>query len=137
MIPLLGRRGVKMRLKRFFIISVIITLIFSPGCAKKATVPDELVGVWKTADPKYPDPCFFELTKERIIFGTIEGTVENYLIKSISKEKAKTETRFLYTISYLDNNKLQYDFPVYYHPLEKGIIRFKNQQNIVWTKEKR
>ena len=38
----------------------------------------------------------------------------------------------LYTISYLSPEGEEYEFPFYYDPAGDGVIRFKNQQEMVW-----
>ncbi len=98
---------------------------------KSTAVPDDLVGVWTTTDPKYADR-FLELTKDRILFGTGEGNVDTHPIVNI--EQAREEKHTLYTISYATPGGREATFSFYHDPADDGVIRFKNQQHIAWTK---
>jgi len=125
-----------MKSKIFLLAFIILTVLFGYRCGKKNTVPEELLGVWKTSAPKYKD-CFLELTKVAIIFRTAEGEDDYNTIKSIKMKKIPKENRILYTISYLDRERQEFKFPIYYNQKNSGVIRFKNQKQISWTKEKR
>lgn len=126
----------QMKSKKFLLAFIILTVLFGYRCGKKNTVPEELLGVWKTSAPKYKD-CFLELTKVAIIFKTAEGEDDYNNIKSIKKKKIPNEKCILYTISYLDRERQEFKFPIYYDLANNGVIRFKNQPRISWTKEKR
>ena len=104
------------------------------GCQLKepATLPDELLGVWKTSAPRYKD-CFFELTKDTITFANTD--LDNIDVNSISKiEKIHKEKGILYTIHYENREGQEYKFFFYYDPSRGGTIRFKNQEGIEWRK---
>lgn len=106
------------------------------GCqsAKDNTVPNALVGVWKTSAQKYADR-FFEITADRVIFAIGGGKTNSHPIAEI--ETLREETRILYTITYLSAEAKKYKFSFYYDPANGGVIRFKNQQRIAWAKEGR
>jgi hypothetical protein len=123
-----------MKKQKFFIGFVILTLMLLYGCARKPVVPDELIGVWTTPTPIY-EGCFFEITKEEIIFGAKDGSESNFFIKDMKIQKIPHEEWTLYTISYIVRGYQKYEFPIYYHPANNGVIRFKNKMESVWTKE--
>ncbi len=124
-------------MKPKILLPILAALIVLSGfiCKENTTVPEGLVGKWTTEDPKY-EGCFLELMKDTIVFGTAEGDSDRGTIKNIKKEKSSTISRVFFTISYVDQAQLEYKLPIYYFPEEGGIIRFKNQQQIIWTKEK-
>ena len=122
----------QMKLKRIFVAFAILAALFGCQSRKNTTVPDHLVGVWKTSAPKYADRNF-EITKDRVIFAIGEGKVDIHPVENIEKiDKGKN---ILYTISYLIEGQ-QYRFSLYYDPAHGGVIRFKNQKQITWRKER-
>ena len=106
------------------------------GCSpeKDTTVPDEFLGVWKTSAQKYADR-YFEITKDVIIFDIGEGHVDSSPISSIETVSQGRHT--LYTISYHNQEGQEYLFSFYYDSAQDGVIVFKNQEDIRWTKEPR
>jgi len=124
-----------MKPKAFLAALAVLIVVFIVNCGKTPTVPDGLIGVWKTASPKYAG-TFFELTRTSIRFGTKEETVNTFAITNIKKAKKKAEEEWtLYTIYYVAQEGMEYEFPIYFLPEGNGIIRFKNQMDIVWTRE--
>jgi len=125
-----------MKVKRVFGV-VIVFLIIILGCESKkiAAVPDNLIGVWGTSNPKYADRIF-EITRNEVIFQTGEKTFNTCPIISIEMEKTQGQNP-LYTINYKNQEGLKYKFIFYHDPEGIGAIRFKNQQEITWTKEKK
>lgn len=119
------------------LVAVLIFFIIILGCESKkiAGVPDNLIGVWGTSDPTYADRTF-EITRNEIIFQTGENTFDTYSIKSIEMEKVPGEESSLYTINYKNKEGLKYKFSFYYNPAGQGEIRYRNQRQIAWTKEK-
>ena len=102
------------------------------GCrvARLESVPDELVGVWKTTSPRYEDR-FFEISEDLVVFGTGGRTTAAHPIVSISG--TLEDERLLYAISYEIAEGEEYGFFFYYDPAGSGVIRFKNQQDMAWT----
>ncbi|MCZ6479433.1 MAG: hypothetical protein V3U42_06750 [candidate division NC10 bacterium] len=119
---------------RIFIAMVLLATIMGCQSQKDNPLPANLLGVWKTSEPKYADR-FFELTKDAIIFGTGGDNVDTYPIASI--ERTRDEEGLLYNIHYLNREGQQYTFSIYYDSTNHGVIRFKNQKHFTWTKEKR
>lgn len=114
-------------------IFVLILLVLTLRTPKHA-VPDYLLGEWHTSDPNYSDR-FFEITQVSISFTTGGATVSTGVIKEI--KTVQEGNRTLYTVVYdLDGTRNEVSF--YYETgsaKAKGdVIRFKNQQNTVWTK---
>lgn len=113
--------------------ALALTSVFF-GCqgAKLKSVPDGLLGLWKTSAPKYADR-FFELKREAITFGTGEGTSSVHDILSV--EKVPAGKQVLYTICYATEGGKHSEFSFYYDPANGGTIRFKNQKQMDWKKE--
>jgi hypothetical protein len=125
-----------MKAQRIFVILLFFILFYGCQCGKKGTLPDDLIGVWKTSAPQYADR-FFEIKKDEIIFGTGEGSLKSNAIINIETEKVRGEETSLYTIQYKDQEGERYTFSFYYDPVKSGVIRFKNQTQIAWTRESR
>ncbi len=103
-------------------------------CNIQNTVPDELAGTWKTKIPDY-EGSFFGLREGTITFGTVEGDIQVFTIKKIKKIK-KDGGWVSFIIQYLDNNFQRYELPLYFHPINDGILRFKNKEDVTWFREK-
>jgi len=122
-----------MNSRMFFALFIILTVLGGYSCKKEMVVPDELLGVWETLDPKY-EGCYFEVTKDEISFADIERDINFFKILKIEAEEDSNEEFITYVITYADLEELDYEFPIFYFPGEEGTIRFKHQTNIVWTK---
>ena len=126
-----------MKPKPVFLAFAILTIFIGCPSKKDTTVPDELLGVWKTSAPKYADR-YFEITKGVMIFDIGEGDVDSSPITSIETVSGGRHT--LYTISYQsyqNREGQEYRFSFYYDSAHGGEIVFKNQEDITWTKERR
>ena len=111
-------------------------LVIVIGCQSKEdnAVPDNLLGVWKTSDPKYADR-FVEIIKKAILFGTGGESFELHALADI--ENTREGKEIFYTITHINHHGQRYKFSFYYDPTNGGAIRFKNQKHIIWTKERR
>ena len=115
---------------------VLVMLCFTLQCSKIKTAPEDLIGVWKTSDPKYEDR-FLEIDRSTITFGKGGGDSDTHPITSIEVEKGPEAKGNLYTIAYKDKEGQKFNFLIYYDPANQGTIRFKNQDQIEWTREKK
>ena len=121
----------------------IFVLVVFLGCPwKDKTVPDHLLGTWRTSDPKYADR-FFQIEPDHIIFGTGAKKSSTHPIAGISTHeiariKENLEGPYIfYSIYYLNEEGQEYQFSFFYNPESNGPIRFKNQIEIAWTKRDR
>jgi len=111
----------------------LVTLLFGCQQDRIVTFPKDLVGVWKTSDPKYADR-HFELAETTMYFGTGGDSVTYNLIWSI--EEVQNRSQALYTISYSHMDapdKLELSF---FYDLDLGTIKFENQHQITWRKDR-
>ncbi len=69
------------------------------------TIPDPLVGIWKTTAPNYAGR-FFQITKDVVVFSIGEGQTDMHPITNV--EFLREEGRSLYTISYLSHEGQEY-----------------------------
>jgi len=120
-------------MKVFLAVFIILAVLGGYNCKKETIVTDELLGVWETSDLKYKG-CYFEITKNEIIFKDIEGEVNFYKITEIEAEQNLDEKFITYIIKYVDLEGLPFELPVLYFPGEGSTIRFMNQTNIKWKK---
>jgi hypothetical protein len=111
--------------------TLLILLVAWAWRAPNKKIPNELVGEWHTTDPDYADRSF-EIDSVCITFTTGGGTVSTGFIKEV--KEVPEGSRMLYTISYtVDDDPNEVSF---YYDANKGkVIRFKNQEKIVWKKD--
>jgi hypothetical protein len=124
--------SMKMKLRWIIIGSAILVVafvLFLPERPKP--LPDELVGVWTTSDPRYADR-HLDLTKATIIFGTGKESIDTNFISNV--EKRLQDKAILYTIYFHRVGGPEDRVSFYYDPANGGIIRFKNQEHIDWKK---
>ena len=101
------------------ILTALLMLLVLLGCGpeKTRTIPEELLGTWKTSEPKYAD-TFIELMRDSIIFGLAEGPPKVHPVLAV--EKSRENGNLLYTILYLDEERERYKFSFYYYPAGRG-----------------
>jgi hypothetical protein len=123
----------KMKSRRVFLaLAFSVSLI---GCEPKGpeTVPEDLMGVWKTSAPKYK-ACSFELSTDNLVFRN-ERLREHSEVGFIAKtEKISERNHISYTIHHKNLEGQVSKLTFYYYPLKGGTIRFKNQKRIEWKK---
>jgi hypothetical protein len=122
-----------MKVKRVLVIIFYLIVLSTCQCGRKTTVPEDLIGVWRTMAPTYADR-FFEIRRDEIIFGTGEEKFDTYSITKIKIEKNREEQGTLYIICYKNIEGQEYKFFFYYDPANQGTIKFKNQKEMVWMK---
>ena len=110
----------------------IISVLFAWQPPNK-DVPEQLLGEWHTEDPNY-DGRSFEINLVSISFGTGEGKVTTGFINNI--KEVREGVRVLYTISYTQDDVAS-EVSFYYDVAKGEVIRFKNQESVVWTKDKK
>ena len=122
-----------MRVKSILLVMILILIAFSVQCKENTVIADDMLGIWKTTSHKYKD-TYFELKRNEVCFGTVEGSVNSYIISEIDKKKENADWS-LYTIFYRDESLKKSELTFYYSFANDGIIRFKNQPTLVWKKE--
>jgi len=124
-----------MRSKTIFIMWLTLLVIFAAQCQKEFTVPEELIGVWVTDDPIYADNPF-EIKRNTLIFEQGFGYFDFHVFPIVDLEKTDAGGDTLYIIYYLISTGRKFEFSFYYTPTQGGVIRFKNQPEMKWTKLK-
>lgn len=112
---------------------VILSFTMFFGChSGESSLPEELIGVWKTSAPKYRH-SYIEFMSRIVIFGNTEKN--HTLIYHINKvEKVNEEESILYTITSNSKEEEEYMFSFHHHPGNDAVIRLKNQNQIEWKK---
>lgn len=120
---------------KYFAICLLVVLLFGCYPIENRKVPDELLGEWITSEPRYTG-CVLKFTDGLIIFGNGPDHLSINYIVNIKKVSNGNTT--VYSICYEDSRGLKYTFPVLFGVVNnKGVLRFKNQNNVVWKKRKR
>lgn len=124
-----------MKSKILLVAVAVLTSMAGLQCQKKATVPEQLIGVWQTTDPKYADHPF-EIKEDTLIFEQGLGYFDFDVFPIVDIEKSNADGQILYIIHYLIPAGRKFEFSFYYLPEGGGTIRFKNQPEMKWTKRK-
>ena len=111
-------------------------LIALSGCksGNDRAILNELAGVWKTTAPQYADR-FWEIRGDEIIFGTGGESFTSHTVFRV--REVIRDGKSLYTISYSSPAGQEYRLSLYYKSGGEAAVRFKNQQQIEWTRENR
>ncbi len=122
---------------KFRILVACFAFIALVGCQfwNARSVPEELLGTWATSARKYAESSL-EFTDESIIFKSGPKYVD---VNDIAKiEKVPEEGRTLYNVFYegAEGGKCKLSLYRYDRGEKQGIIRFKNQREVYWTKKK-
>ena len=123
----------QMKLKWIVIPAVILVavLIFVFFIKKNKDIPENLIGKWTTSEPRYEDR-FFEITKETLVYGLGGDKQDVYFVSNL--ETRLQGNQILYTLSCKDTDGLKFTRSFYYESANGGVIRFKNQKHVEWTK---
>ena len=119
------------RLSQVVWVTIILT---ASSCVSQTQLPDELLGIWKTEALKYQD-TFFEMKTNLLVLGMKTGEVQSFTVTKVERKKLPEEEWVLYTVFYQNDSLQKFEFPIYYNPAKNGVIRYKNQENLVWKKE--
>ena len=124
-----------MRSKTGLILLAALVLLFAVQCQQLLGVPEELIGVWVTKDPNYFDRPF-EIKKNTVIFEQGLGYLDFDVYPIEGVKRIESEGKTLYIIYYTIQSGKKFEFSFYYSAAKGGIIRFKNQPEMIWTKRK-
>lgn len=116
----------------YLFLALLFTSAFVVACAPRgpAEVPEELLGVWITDDPRYEDR-FLKLEKRKIHFGM--GGNEATEAPIIGLEELSERGALVYRIKYLSPDGLEYTQSLYYDR-STGELRYKNRPSVVWRR---
>ena len=112
----------------------MLALMFGVQCQQMLTVPEELIGVWVTKDPKYSNHPF-EIKKNTVIFEQGLGYLDFDVYPIEGVKKTESEGQTLYIIYYTIPSGKKFEFSFYFSAANGGEIRFKNQPEMVWSKK--
>ena len=111
-------------------VAILLLALLSFGCSSNTDVPGELIGIWKTAAPKYADR---HLTFEQRYVTLGQGAFgeSSYIIRDIESKKKNSGTS--YKFHYEDSEGEEWILAFYYEPSNDGLIILENNDN-VWKK---
>jgi hypothetical protein len=110
----------------------IVAMTAAPGCSRSSsdTVPDSLLGVWTTPDPRYAGR-FLDLRPHSVTFGLGEDGQSMYPVSSV--EWTSEQGQSVFTIYYEAEDGSETAMSFYHAPFD-GILVFKNQLQTYWRK---
>ena len=106
------------------------------GCdaPKPLAVSPELLGTWRTADPRY-DGLFFKIDDVSFSYSTVEGKVENYAIVKYERGDLQAGQVISTHVLHGDRDGQKLRVSLLYEPGDGGRFKFKNQNKTIWTRE--
>ena len=113
------------------LLAALIAAFVVPGMSRAASaeLPEDMLGVWITSDPKYADRSF-EIGRTELTLQVGKDSFVNHVIDRVElDERGGAE---LYTVHYLDDSGVEYELAFYYQTDE---IRLKNQRTMMWRKK--
>ena len=111
-----------MKCKPIIMALAICAVLLACESKEPESIPPEMLGVWKTSAPRY-EGCFFELTKDKVLFANSDNYWENITIGKISKiEITPGQKQALYNIHYKGEEGKEYEFSFYFYPSDGGSI---------------
>lgn len=117
------------------VLAVLAIFVCFFGCGSHSeeseTIPDALIGVWKTSAPGYEDNSLV-LRKDEILFGVGPSEYSVNSIFKVTTARQPGEKAALITIYYTDEEGKDNASSIYYDQARPGSIRFKNQMQIEW-----
>lgn len=111
---------------RICLVTVIVMSFI--GCKQDNTVPQHLIGVWKTSTPKF-EGCYLKFSESFLVFGTADGDGVLHFIRKIESVKLE-ENKILYTIHYKDQEEEKWVLILTYSLDSGGVIQLKNRTEI-------
>jgi hypothetical protein len=110
---------------------ILLCTTFFVACTDEAVVPDHLLGVWKTSEPKFAG-CKIEFRQGVLILGLKNGEEEHLAIKKIeSVEERDRSVR--HTVHYKDADGQKSKLTLLHSPPFDGTLQLKNSPEI-WKK---
>lgn len=123
-------RARRLRTKGILIVVAVCATSLECSFHRVVSMPEDLIGVWKTPDKKYADR-YFELEKDQVVFSTGGRGVTAHPIDRIEEYSENGKIQFI--IYYPNDEGDEYQFSFYYDPTYR-VIRFKNQEQFEWGK---
>ena len=94
----------------------------------KPVMPDHLLGVWKTPEPKFAG-CKMEFRQGVLILGLKNGEDEYHAIKKIESARESGQP-VRYTVHYVDAGGQDLWLKLLYDPSSGGTLQLKNRPEI-------
>lgn len=115
------------------IVMLLIIVVFMLGCHYGGTneVPPELMGSWKSSNPRYADRLL-RFTAGEIHFGIGKGLVDKYVITKVKTSEMGHQTT-KYVIHYQNQDEDDSVFSFTYNSAHSGSIMIAHQEGI-WRK---
>lgn len=100
---------------------------------KESDPPAEIIGTYKTNDPRY-EGLYFRIAKDKSDFSTAERTVETYTIVAYDKlEKTNGKCKLIYHLLHGKRDGQELDVVFSYEPPGSGSISFSKRPELIWS----
>jgi hypothetical protein len=107
-----------------------LVLYTSLAPERAGEIPDEILGSWRTTDPRYAETVL-DIGKTTLVFGTADSGSTSHTIERVEQEDL--DLAQLYTVHYRDEGGLN-ELSFFYIPID-NVIRFKNQRSLTWKRD--
>jgi len=109
---------------------IMLMLMACISCQNQnsATVPEHLIGIWRSADARYADR-YLEFSKNLVTFGTGSNSEATHHVQKVEPEKFD-DNGIVYTFYYKDKERETGQLTLTYNPGPVPNIRLKNHREI-------
>lgn len=111
----------------------MISVVWLCFCTGREADP-RLYGKWRCPHKDYRD-TYFEIQPETIIFGNDQEETDIGTIRSIRYKRLPVKKWVQCTVKYHNMDSLEYTFQFLFDSEKADTIIFKNQEDLIWTKE--
>ncbi len=134
-LPRTDAKRVRRSNKRIVAVAAVLVALAAVPVAWKlwprtAEIPDGMVGLWTTDDPRYVDRAF-RVTKTTLTFHVGPQDSTHHPIVRVRAKKGDVATQF--TVYYTQSG-LEVEFPILYVDLPDTRILLLNQREMIWRK---
>ncbi len=114
------------------VLLALLAVVLYKSLAPQRTeeLPDEIVGSWRTTDPRYAE-TLLDIGRTTLVFGTADSSSTSHTIERVEQEDL--ELARLYTVHYRDEGGLN-ELSFFYIAID-SVIRFRNQRSLVWRRD--
>ncbi len=111
----------------------VLSVVWLCFCTGREVEP-LLYGKWRCPHDDYKN-TYFEIRPETIIFGNNQDETEIGTIRNIKYQRLPDKKWVQCTVKYHNMESLEYEFQFLFDSEAADTIVFKNQEDLIWTKE--
>jgi hypothetical protein len=116
------------------LVGAALAAAFGCGPGEPVSLPDHLVGVWTTSDPRYRDRSL-ELTHDAVLFRLKHAVIDRHPIEEVEERHGDADDR-LYVLHYTETEGYDATLELRYRETPTPELSVGNR-SIPWTRRTR